>query len=1502
MNEEQKIAIIGASCYFPDAPDLETFYRNIIAGDIHTSDFPIEQRWGPDIYAPDAEQSLQGTYCNQGGVINYDINFDPMEFTMPPKELLELDPDQLMSINLTRSALADAGVEVDLKNLEAISCGVVLGKVAHVGTASARLLDVVRFLPQAKSLLREIMPNVDEQTLSLFEQRFLEQRSDFAVTRGISVMSNLLSSRVSERLNLNGPSYIVDGACASSLIAVQQAIRELRLGNAEMMAAGGLLFPVMSGFWKGFSYLGGLSRKGSISAFDQKADGILLGEGGGVVILKCLDKALDDGDRIYAVIESLECNNDGRGTGILAPSQVGQVQVIEHTWNKTNISPEQLSYIECHGTGMPLGDKTELNSMNQAFSDALMNDEITIGSVKSQIGHTLSAAGIASLIKSALCLYNRQIPPTSNCDEPTDELDGKPFKVSQQAVDIIGDHTLYSAVNAFGFGGVNSHAILSSYHSKAKQTQTASVQTISSSTISSIKDMVELQPDLILACHSKQALLAALEMPLASARAEHVEHAPHRIVIDQYDEASIKFAQKLINTNRRSSGIKGVFYSPEPIFINQPSSKISLVFPGISYFDPEFTGLVDRYELDIKDFISRSDSRDDSLESRGSSGMICSYVLSQVLKSERVNFDAVTGFSLGEFTAFIAAGVIEAKQLNQLLDAIEQRGDDAAIINDNYMMLSVNCDDKKRIEKIVSDIDNTYLSLINSSNNFILATHKDNKEAITARFKQEKLLFFDIGVNTVSHTILNKPVLDTLKPLIDEIELTEPSIDIWSSITGEKTAKSSLAIKELLYKNLFNQVDFERSISNMFDDGYRVFLQCGMGGASGYIKETLAEKDILTIDLVNNNLTLEQSMLNGLHQLWVEGYSLDSRTTKPQEQPKQSSVAVKLSEMVNEYFAMQPLVEHMNVTHTTTEGRVQSQPLSEMNGLSPSLQTLLNIGHESFQQAQTEVLDAYLANKPTAPISVETDFVDNHISTVAKQTVKKPKLIIENRVEAFNFERFPEFKDHEILKHPTNLKEEYRSAVVPLSGMIFRACEVVNELFPSKKISAVMQMTAKKFISLKEPVTIETTYTQTEENKVTVSWNEHFDCQIELCDVITPEKYEPEKWHIHQPRKTEQLIHYKDGMLFHGPQFQGLTHIVGNTIDQELVANVIYPGGYSAQLDSCFQISACWYDEFSGDSSSLILPLSIDRLSFSCDSRDFISGLIPQGYCTIFNTKMDEMLFSWDADYFHDQQLILKIRGFKDFKFESSKPLQGLYEAPQKLESSITTNLKNGLFVYESEVSTTWSWDLLRSAYLCNEERDRLETIKLYPDKTAYISGRVAAKDAFRIHHAIDLHMADVRINYNDAGMPFYDKKLQGKANPSLSLAHKKRIGVAVIGEHNERVGIDVEEIKQLAGLDTQLVFSKNEKTLIDQSENQPLLKTIMWTAKEAFIKSTAERYQQYATQLANIEISDLSESENDFNVADVETVFNGVINDTTTFTSIQWNSDYIITWIKELQ
>jgi hypothetical protein len=278
---------------------------------------------------------------------------------------------------------------------------------------------------------------------------------------------------------------------------------------------------------------------------------------------------------------------------------------------------------------------------------------------------------------------------------------------------------------------------------------------------------------------------------------------------------------------------------------------------------------------------------------------------------------------------------------------------------------------------------------------------------------------------------------------------------------------------------------------------------------------------------------------------------------------------------------------------------------------------LLNIGHESFQQAQTEVLDAYLANKPTAPISVETDFVDNHISTVAKQTVKKPKLIIENRVEAFNFERFPEFKDHEILKHPTNLKEEYRSAVVPLSGMIFRACEVVNELFPSKKISAVMQMTAKKFISLKEPVTIETTYTQTEENKVTVSWNEHFDCQIELCDVITPEKYEPEKWHIHQPRKTEQLIHYKDGMLFHGPQFQGLTHIVGNTIDQELVANVIYPGGYSAQLDSCFQISACWYDEFSGDSSSLILPLSIDRLSFSCDSRDFISGLIPQGYCTI---------------------------------------------------------------------------------------------------------------------------------------------------------------------------------------------------------------------------------------------------------------------------------------------
>jgi len=1509
MGSEQKIAIIGASCYFPDAPDLASFYRNIQAGGVHTSDFPIDQRWGPNVYAADAEQSLQGTYCNQGGVINYDIDFDPAEYKLPPNELLELDPDQLMSINLTRSALLDAGVDLNLQTLNPISCGVILGKVAHVGTASARLLDVVRFLPQAKALLKEIMPDMDDASLATFEQRFLEQRNDFAGTRGISVMSNLLSSRVSERLNLNGPSYIVDGACASSLIAVQQAMRELRLGNAEMMAAGGLLFPIMSGFWKGFSYLGGLSRKGSISAFDQKADGILLGEGGGVVILKCLDKALADGDRIYAVLESLECNNDGRGTGILAPSQSGQVQVLQQTWSKTDISPSQLSYIECHGTGMPLGDKTELSSMTEAFAAALGDKQVTIGSVKSQIGHTLSAAGVASLIKSALCLYHRQIPPTSNCDEPSDLLADKPFKVAQSSETIPGDDTLYAAVNAFGFGGVNSHAILSSYHHANEATSAQSSPAVGMKNEASVRHINDHQPDLMIACESKEALLACLDQPLTSLQARPAPQGQYRLVMQDYNEVAIKYAKKVIAADKRSAGTQGVFYSAKPHFIHHPNSKLALVFPGISYFEPDYQSVVDLYQIDIQEFINRAeDQADAGLEARGSNSMILSYILSQVLQKEHVNIDAVTGFSLGEFSAFIAAGVIDATQLNQFLDDMLHQDDSLSLVNDDYLMLSVSGVNKTLLTQVLAGIDNTYIALVNSSHNIIISTHKDCKEQVTQRFKEHKILFFDIGINAVSHTILNKPILDALRPSIDAMTLNKPTFDVWSSLHGRPCEQTEQAMRDIIYQNLFTQVDFEQLINNMHHDGYGAFIQCGMGGASGYIKETLAGKDVLTVDLVNNNLTLEASILQGLNQLWIEGYDLAASqpVLEREKHRKLSPVSIKLNDLVGEYFPVAPLAEGFEARATQASATSLTDNVNHP-GLSDSLKTLLAAGNQHFQEAQNEVMDAFLANSTAQTVMATSSTVTPIMQAPktelsATQAVSPAPLIHHEAEEAFNFERFPEFRDHEILKHPDELKEFYRSGVVPLSCMILRACQVVNDLFPNKQIAAVKQMTAKKFISLKEPTTVKAEYLQLDANTISVTWHEHFECQVVLTDSVVKKDYDASKWKVHAPSKAESYTHYTDGMLFHGPKFQGLTHIVGNTDNDELVANVINPGGFSAQLDSCFQISACWYDEFSGDTSSLILPLSIELIEFACDSREFIDGQIVQGHCVIFNTNLGDMFFTWDADYYNDEGLIFKIRGFKDFKFESSPALQGLYEAPQKLASSLVTRLDDHVYIYQSEVSTTWSWDLLRSSYLSNDENAHLDTIRFYPEKTAYICGRVAAKDAYRLSHGLDnMHMASINIHHDTSGAPQFEASADGKPCPKVSLAHKQRIGVAaLVDDYDTLIGIDVEAISAAKKLDTPLVFSDAERTLCDASETADILKTIIWTAKEAYIKSCADRYRQFATRFNQLNVSDIKTSTQPFDIDAVQTVYVGQINQHTQFTAILWNGEYIITWIKE--
>src|SRR5690606_15591425 len=249
-----------------------------------------------------------------------------------------------------------------------------------------------------------------------------KKKGRFTPDTAMGLIPNLIASLVANRFNLGGAAYTVDAACASSLLAIDHAVNELVNDRSDMVIAGGVHVGQNATFWSIFHQLGALSKRQQSRPFDKDADGLIIGEGCGFVVLKTLDKALLDGDRIYCVIKGVGISSDGSGTSVMSPSTKGQARAIEQAWQQAGLSVNDIGYLEAHGTATVIGDRTELETLKLVFGSASKGNKAKIGSVKSMIGHAMPAAGIAGVIKTALALYNDTLPPTLHCDSPIEVL------------------------------------------------------------------------------------------------------------------------------------------------------------------------------------------------------------------------------------------------------------------------------------------------------------------------------------------------------------------------------------------------------------------------------------------------------------------------------------------------------------------------------------------------------------------------------------------------------------------------------------------------------------------------------------------------------------------------------------------------------------------------------------------------------------------------------------------------------------------------------------------------------------------------------------------------------------------------------------------------------------------------------------------------------------------------------------------------------------------------
>lgn len=470
------VAIVGMSCIFPGAPNLKAFWNNIINGVDSIREAGPEE-WDTEHYRKKSSNHFGKIYCTSGGFISEFADFDPLEFGIMPAGLKGSDPDQFLALRAAAEALQDAGYSH--KTFDGAKADMILGRTAAPGIGSINLIQHGQTVEQIISILRATSPQLAESDLEEIESALHSSLQQCNADTIPAVMPNIISGRIAAKLGFKGRNLILDAACASSLVAVEIAVQGLLSGQSDIAIAGGVHINSSPYFYQMFCGLGALSNSGVIRPFDDNADGTILGEGVGMIVLKRLDDAERDGNRIYAVLTGIGCSSDGRSGSSLAPNVEGETLAMSRAYEMAGISPRTVTLLEAHGTGTRAGDLAEMKAIERIFAadETVEKAWCALGSVKSMIGHTQAASGMAGVIKTALALYFKTLPPTLNVQTANTQIDWKksPCYVNSTTkaweISTNTKEPRRAAISAFGFGGVNAHAVLEEYPSKVRQNE-----------------------------------------------------------------------------------------------------------------------------------------------------------------------------------------------------------------------------------------------------------------------------------------------------------------------------------------------------------------------------------------------------------------------------------------------------------------------------------------------------------------------------------------------------------------------------------------------------------------------------------------------------------------------------------------------------------------------------------------------------------------------------------------------------------------------------------------------------------------------------------------------------------------------------------------------------------------------------------------------------------------------------------------------------------------------
>ncbi|MDR1184806.1 MAG: acyltransferase domain-containing protein [Coriobacteriales bacterium] len=1244
----------------------------------------------------------------------------------------------------------------------------------------------------------------------------------------IGTMPNLVASLVANRFDMHGPAYTVDAACSSGILAINHSIALLRSGQCDIAVAGGMHTGQSAMFWSAFDMMGAMSRREQIAPFSVDADGLLVGQGGGFVVLKTLRKAREDEDRIYAVIKDTAISSDGAGSHVTVTSVAGQVRVLKQAWEHADMDPEKIGYIEAHGTATPVGDRTEIATLKEFFGDNTHSPAL-VGSVKSNIGHTMPAAGMIGVIKTALALYHRKIPPTLHCEKPLPAMYESRFLPSQELTDWDEErYPLVAGVNAFGFGGINAHAIMTPYEPPVGAPPQP-------------KPLPWLGEALMISAPNKDALITKLKSGNYTNTG-----GDYRIVVFSPHEDRIKKAIAIVEKDKPWRGRMDIWFSNQALLAN--GGKVVFMCPGFGpEAEVETDSISERFGLP---FIENKSAAQDDWDVM--QAILRDYLASRLCKDalEKLGVvpDMYTGHSVGEWSAARFAQMLDddGNQTYWSLARLE--------IPAQYPLVAISGIDCETAERWCAEIPDLYLASDNCPSQVLLCGKQDAIDTLIERLKEERLFHTLLPYKSGFHTPL-MPDNSESQNILDTVDIHEGFVPVWSSTTLEPVPSDKAAYAELIKTQLKRPVYFRGLIEKLYaEQNARVFVQIGIGALASFVEDTLKERQFSVIASCVTERSSADQLRRVLAALFIEGREVDA-----------AYLGVKLQYRGDHDLIILPRGAPLLITELpefteavrTQQSAVGLRLLPDEDDVATG-DPFLAVASANMQEAvrtQNEVLHLFKRSPrgTAAKTRVDTGVVvaaggiadrvaaadatsiaDGAYTTgVAAGGTTLPSDFTEPL--HLVFEDHPYLIDHSIVRQPEGWEfAEDLNLVVPFTMTMELLAEIAKKYASGRKLIRIGKVIAYRWISLEMPF----------EGIIKGTWKGHDLLELSLEGYAKAEITFGEDWPeppaeytgvIDIGEKTMEspsAAELYDRYAFHGPQYQSSTKMI-KVASRGLASYAEQREGKGSLLDIMGQQLGLFL-HLTQTVNTISFPVRLKELNFYADIFDQ-EGLFEH---TMLITRLTDSSITADMVLTRDGKIWSVARDFVCQRFENPIPVWHVMLKPQ--HNKLAEEVAPGVYHYANN-SQGNILALLSKRYLNSVDRDEEQRLGSASLIREHLISRIALKDAvrdFARRNADELlYPIEIFCSHDEKGRPFvygHGRAAELVDGICVSLAHKGDEAIAIAAR--EPVGIDLEKIEEKSEGFWEAAFTKRERELL-ATLPRPEGAIRFWVAKEACAK-----------------------------------------------------------------